>query len=760
MPKILIDPQFNGADLGEGGIRRVVEAQNRWLPTLGYEIVRDEASADIIAVHGGNVVDSDKATVNHCHGLYWANYDWGKFAADINTRVVRSIRRADLVTAPSKWVASILHRTMWIDPLVAYSGVDLDSWTMMPHRAYVLWNKTRIDPICDPTVVNKLAAMAPDVDFISTFGELADNIQLTGRLPYGDAKKFIQEAGIYLCTARETFGIGTLEAMACGVPVLAWDFAGQREIITHLSDGYLARDYDDLLLGLRYCIEHRAQMSVAARQKVVDKFQWKDRIKDYAQAYQRVVPEDKRVSVVIPSYNLGRFLEQAVVSCLEADEVVIVDDASTDDSLEIAQALESKYDKVKVVKNGVNQYLAKSLNIGIEAASHDYILPVDADNWLEPGAIEILRYGLANRDIDISYGNLRFFKEDGIIPDDSVGIGGYSKWPPDIFSYDKQMMFPFSGIPSSSMFRRKAWKASEGYRARYRTGEDADFWCRLTTLGFQPFKVTEAVVLNYRNRRDSMSRVTEREDWTKWYPPIKNVAVGKPVNIFMGEPLVSVVIYGKGTRINTIDSIWSQTMRLWEIVDKVEEASGRFVYLIKAGDMLVSSGLELLLSVIGEGFVSSECKDPREPFIDCSGLLYPRNFEEAFIGSDLDFMYRMCSKLCGTVVPEATLIRGMEDLQINKQIEWEGELMACGACGQKQAFMIQNPGLEQPDGDMVLLAYNNVQEGVRTYRGRVTGQNYRFSTDEGHNTKYVHIKDADSLMATGLFVRADAPVAV
>lgn len=754
MRKIFISPQYSGEDHGEGGIRRVVEAQNKYLPSVGYEVVTSEAEADIIAVHGGMVVDSNKPTVNHCHGMYWSDYIWPKFAADINQRVVRSIRRADLATAPSRWVADVIKRAMWIDPLIAYSGVDLEDFNMIPHSGYVLWNKTRVDPICDPETLNRLAKAAPDVQFVSTFGGEAANVTLTGKVPYGDAKKLVQESMVYLCSARETFGIGTLEAMASGVPVLAWDFAGQREIITHKVDGYLARDFEDLLVGLRYCIENRGKMRLEARQKVVQQFQWKDRIKDYAAAYDLVKGEDRKVSVVIPCYNLGRYLAQAVNSCSEADEVIIVDDASTDDSLEIAQSLVSE--KVKLVKNGLNQYLAKTLNIGIGAASHDYIVPLDADNWLEPGAIETWRKALdQDRDIDIAYGSLRSFNEDGSL-DTKFAPDGISKWPPNEFVYDQQMRFPFSGVPSTSMYRRKAWKTARGYRSRYRTGEDADFWCRLSTLGYIPKKVTEAVTLNYRQRVDSMSRIEVKEDWTKWYSEIKATAVGKPVNIVMGEPLVSVVIYGKGDDVDTIDSIWSQSLRLWEIVQDVREARGRFIYLIKAGDYIGRGTLEQLVSVIGDGFASSECKDPQGAFIDCSGLMYPRSFDAGW-KSDIDFMFQLCSKLCGTVATGSSFTRGpnLEFKGIGIPEEWKEFKMACGACGGKTPMMILSQLGERPSGDMVLLAYTNVQEGVRTYRGKATNNQYRFSTDKGHDQQYVHTNDVASLLATGLFKKVE-----
>jgi glycosyltransferase involved in cell wall biosynthesis len=76
-----------------------------------------------------------------------------------------------------------------------------------------------------------VADLLPDVRFVSTFGEQSRNVMLLGAMPHDEMKPIIQRAGVYLATARETFGIGTLEAMAAGVPIAGWRYGGQEEII-------------------------------------------------------------------------------------------------------------------------------------------------------------------------------------------------------------------------------------------------------------------------------------------------------------------------------------------------------------------------------------------------------------------------------------------------------------------------------------------------------------------------------------------------
>jgi glycosyltransferase involved in cell wall biosynthesis len=153
VPKLFLLPNFKGEDRGDGGIRRVVEAQRKWLPTMGWDLVEDQTQADVVATHAGVLVDVPATTpmVSHCHGLYWYGWEWERWALKLNRDVIKVMRRADVVTAPSKWVAYAIARGTNIDAPVLYHGVDPEDWEPSESPGnYVLWNKTRVDPICDP----------------------------------------------------------------------------------------------------------------------------------------------------------------------------------------------------------------------------------------------------------------------------------------------------------------------------------------------------------------------------------------------------------------------------------------------------------------------------------------------------------------------------------------------------------------------------------------------------------------------------------
>jgi glycosyltransferase involved in cell wall biosynthesis len=572
--KLFILPEFAEAEKGDGGIRRVVDAQRRYLPEFDIEIVKTVEEADVVALHASEYVETSKPMILHCHGLYWSDYSWGAGMSAVNKRIIRSMRNADYVTAPSNWVADSLRRGMWLDPIIIPHGVNLEDWAEAPTQGYVLWNKTRVDAVCDPSPMNVLAQHAPDIQFVSTFGRATQNVRLIGRTTFEAQKHYVSAAGVYLVTSQETCGIGTLEAMACGVPILGWAFGGQNEIVAHKETGWLAPvgDYDSLLEGLHYCLDNRERLGKAAQDLVSAYYTWPTIIGRYAELYQAVLePPKVMVSVVIPCYNLAQFLPEAIDSVLSqpyADlEVVVVDDASSDNTAEVVKTYKAKDRRIRYVRNKQNEYLSTTLNHGIEYSNGKYIVPLDADNLLGVDAISPLVEALENsRDIDIAYGAMQ------------VLGGEVSGWPPAALDVVQQLSHR-NQCPSTSMYRRKVWETIGGYRKRCRTAEDADFWCRAAMLGFRAKKVTQRPTLIYRDRADSMSHVQKDWPWEAWYPWAKNIqnmpygaGLASAVPTY-SHPDISVIIPvgpGHGCRscvvLDAIDSVFAQTFTNWEVI--------------------------------------------------------------------------------------------------------------------------------------------------------------------------------------------------
>jgi len=106
------------------------------------------------------------------------------------------------------------------------------------------------------------------------------------------------------------------------------------------------------------------------------------------------------VSIIITNYNYGKYLGRCIRSCLQQKnvevEIIVVDDGSTDSSLDV---LKSFGDKIKVYKTPTNSGVAAASNIGIAKSSGQFIIRVDADDYVSENMSFFLRtYLVANKD--------------------------------------------------------------------------------------------------------------------------------------------------------------------------------------------------------------------------------------------------------------------------------------------------------------------------------------------------------------------------
>jgi len=595
--RLYLHPEFAGEDTGDGGVRRVVEAQRREIPKLGHSFTETPADADLIACH---VVAPDqflkvypeKPLVAHCHGLYWNEHEWEKWAYDANSEVLKLICVADVVTAPSEWVAQVIRRHTSRDVRVVPHGVNTREWTPLGEesRGYVLWNKTRLDAVCTAEPLDMLVRIMPEQTFVSTYGTQAENLALTGRVSYETAKNLVRHAGVYLATSRETFGIGTLEAMSAGVPVVGFRWGGQAEFIEHEVDGWLVEpgDVQGLADGVRWALQNREDVGKAARAKA-QTFTWRKAAQQYCDIYQEMIgrytayAERPRATVIITAYKLAKYLPDAINSVIAQDdpnwECIVVDDDSPDECGDIADSFAEQDERIKVIHNDKNQYLAEARNTGIAQAMGKYILPLDADDQLAPTTVRVLADALdVDRSLSIAYGNVLFVNEDGVTPTD-YGLprygAGHSGWPAEFDPWEQAKGRNY--LPYSSMYRREVWRLTGGYRRRLKTAEDADLWTRASSFGFRTKMVSDGDTLIYRNREGSMSR-TENEhryDYIRWFPWAKDATLAPAGlsgmnGVSLREPKVSVIIpVGPGHEQyvqDAVDSVQAQSYPNWEIV--------------------------------------------------------------------------------------------------------------------------------------------------------------------------------------------------
>jgi glycosyltransferase involved in cell wall biosynthesis len=118
-----------------------------------------------------------------------------------------------------------------------------------------------------------------------------------------------------------------------------------------------------------------------------------------------------KISVVTPVYNAEKYITQAVESALQFDEVyeiILVEDQSPDNALEVCKKLAEQYDRVKLYQHPdkKNHGAGASRNLGIEKSTGDFIAFLDADDYYLPNRFDAEKELFKNPEVDAVYGAL------------------------------------------------------------------------------------------------------------------------------------------------------------------------------------------------------------------------------------------------------------------------------------------------------------------------------------------------------------------
>ena len=127
---------------------------------------------------------------------------------------------------------------------------------------------------------------------------------------------------------------------------------------------------------------------------------------------------EKRISVVLPTYNGEKYIEKSIESILSQTysnwELIIVNDCSTDNTLKVIESYEQSDSRIQVINNSTNQKLPRSLNIGFFHATGDLLTWTSDDNSYHTDAFEMLVDALNdNPDVDFVYSDFNVVDLDG-----------------------------------------------------------------------------------------------------------------------------------------------------------------------------------------------------------------------------------------------------------------------------------------------------------------------------------------------------------
>ena len=220
-------------------------------------------------------------------------------------------------------------------------------------------------------------------------------------------------------------------------------------------------------------------------------------------------PADARVSVVVPCYNYGRYLEGCVGSVRSQEgvevDVLIVDDASPDGSVDIARAIAARDERVRVLAHECNRGHIATYNEGLALCTGDYTVLLSADDLLVPGALARATAVFARYPgVGFVYGRTVYFTDAPPLPAPKTGTGQHVVWDGIEWARSRCEIGRGGIVSPEVVVRTELQQAVGGYRAELPHSGDTEMWLRFALRAGVAY--VDADHAYYRMHAASMSK--------------------------------------------------------------------------------------------------------------------------------------------------------------------------------------------------------------------------------------------------------------
>jgi glycosyltransferase involved in cell wall biosynthesis len=200
------------------------------------------------------------------------------------------------------------------------------------------------------------------------------------------------------------------------------------------------------------------------------------------------------VSIIVPCYKQGEYLTDALDSVLAQTyphwEMVVVNDASPDNTKEIATSFVEKDSRIKLLNLQKNQGLANARNLGIKATTAPFIVPLDSDDYLASDFLEkCLNPFLKDKGIKVVY-------------TDAVYFGARNEFIKRA-NFSLETLVRQNIFQPCAMYKRIDYLKTKGYRKELFGYEDWDFWHQLINKDEEVYHIHEPLFF-YRVKDESM----------------------------------------------------------------------------------------------------------------------------------------------------------------------------------------------------------------------------------------------------------------
>ncbi|PID69004.1 MAG: hypothetical protein CR968_00270 [Flavobacteriia bacterium] len=324
--------------------------------------------------------------------------------------VQNKVNRADVITVISNFVKNDVIKNLDVkgkEIHVIYNGVDLKEYPAFDQPKYrpekkffftigtVLPKKNfHVLPslISDSDYELIIAGIHMSSDYVNTIMKEAEAHQVQDRVhlidSVSDEEKYwyMKNCEAFLFPSlSEGFGLPPIEAMRLGKPVFLSTCTSLPEIggeHAYYFESFEPKAMKKVLEeGLKDYKDNKKKKAIKAWS---EQFSWQRTAEAYTEVYNRLlnipktVKQTTGITAIIPTFNEEIHIKSVIESVLFADEIIIIDSFSTDDTLKIAQNY-----PVKILQRPFDNFSAQK-NYALQHASNDWVLFLDADEQLSP----------------------------------------------------------------------------------------------------------------------------------------------------------------------------------------------------------------------------------------------------------------------------------------------------------------------------------------------------------------------------------------
>lgn len=198
-----------------------------------------------------------------------------------------------------------------------------------------------------------------------------------------------------------------------------------------------------------------------------------------------------KISVIIPAWNasktIGETLDSISMQTRKPDQVIVVDDGSSDQTAAIVRA----HPVNCMLLQQENYGPARAINFGIENAIGDFIAIIDSDDLWTPNWLSAAEQSLIQHDVDMVFGTMETFLDAGLTDHDLRN-----------FSYQKNAEIAF--LYGACLIKSSVMKQLNGFDDSFKAGYFIEFFSRFKTAGYQYESVKNQGLLR-RIRTNSLS---------------------------------------------------------------------------------------------------------------------------------------------------------------------------------------------------------------------------------------------------------------